>query len=86
MSTKDDLKKGVVKLKDLPPAKADRIKRYVRGDRRALRRRDKVLGLRFSSEDIAAWEAAAEKEGESTTEWIERLLNKACGRSNVQAG
>jgi hypothetical protein len=86
MSIKDDLKKGVVKLKDLPGSQGDRIKRFVRGDRRALRKRDRVLGLRFSSEDIKAWEAAASAEGESATEWIERILNKACGRSNVQEG
>jgi predicted HicB family RNase H-like nuclease len=81
MATKDDQR-----VKGLPPAKAARIKRFLRGDRRALRKRDRVLGLRFASEDIKAWEAAADKEGESATEWVERILNKACGRSNVQEG
>jgi len=83
MSAKDDLSKKITKL---PNEKVARINRFLKGDRRALRRRDRVLGLRFASEDIKAWEAEAKKDGESATEWIERHLNKACGRSNVKEG
>jgi hypothetical protein len=83
MSSKDDLKQKISKL---PNEKVVRINRFLKGDRRALRRRDRVLGLRFASEDIKAWEAEAKREGESATDWIERILNKACGRSNVKEG
>ena len=75
MSLKEDLKSGNVDLNTLPASKRNRVKRYLTGDKRALRKRDKLLGLRFSSEDIEAWHRAAKKKGETITDWIESILN-----------
>ena len=77
MTLKYDLKSGTLDLNALPAGKRNRLKRYLTGDKRALRRRDKQIGLRFASEDIAAWHRAAEKAEESITEWMERVLNAA---------
>lgn len=80
MTIKDDLKSGTLHLSNLPSAKRARVKRFLTGDKRALRKRDKVLGLRFASEDIAAWSAMAEGQDVSITEWIEQVLNEKAGR------
>ena len=77
MTLKDDLKTGNVDLNALPAGKRNRVKRFLKGDKRAFRKRDKVLGLRFASEDIAAWHKKAEKHEESITEYIERVMNAA---------
>lgn len=76
MSIKNDLKSGTLDLNALPPSKRNRLKRYLTGDKRALRKRDKLLGLRFASEDIDAWGKAAKKAGETLTERIERAMNE----------
>lgn len=77
MSLREDLKAGTVRLNALPSDKRNRVKRFLSGDKRALQKRDKVLGLRFSSEDIAKWHKAADKADETITDWIERILNAA---------
>jgi predicted DNA binding CopG/RHH family protein len=77
MTLKEDLKKGKIDLAALPAGKRERVKRFLRGDKRALRKRDKVLGLRFASEDIASWHEKAAKHDESITEYIERVMNAA---------
>lgn len=77
MTLKEDLKNGTVDLKSLPAGKRDRVKRFLTGDKRALRKRDKLLGLRFASEDIANWHKKAEKHGEKITEYMERVMNAA---------
>jgi hypothetical protein len=77
MTLKDDLKEGKVDLNALPATKRNRVKRFLTGDKRALRKRDKLLGLRFASEDIATWHAKAKKHGESITEYMERVMNAA---------
>jgi hypothetical protein len=77
MSLKDDLKSGSVDLNSLPAGKRNRVKRFLTGDKRALRKRDKLLGLRFASEDIAAWHKKAAKHEESITEYMERVMNAA---------
>ena len=77
MTLKEDLKEGKVDLNALPAGKRNRVKRFLTGDKRALRKRDKLLGLRFASEDIAGWHKKAEKHDESITEYIERVMNAA---------
>ena len=77
MTLKEDLKAGTVDLNALPAGKRNRLKRFLTGDKRALRKRDKLLGLRFASEDIATWRKKAVKHDESITEYIERVMNAA---------
>jgi len=71
MSAKDD----TVNLNTLPASKRKRVKRFLSGDKHALRTRDKLLGLRFATEDIERWTDKAEKKGVSLTVWIETHLN-----------
>jgi hypothetical protein len=42
-------KKEILDLNALPAGKSNRIKRFMAGDKRAFRKRDKLLNLRFSS-------------------------------------
>ena len=77
MTLKEDLKAGTVDLNTLPAGKRNRVKRFLTGDKRALRKRDKLLGLRFASEDIASWQKKAAKADETITEYIERVMNAA---------
>jgi hypothetical protein len=70
-------KKGIIDLNELPAGKSSRVKRFLAGDKRAFRKRDKLLGLRFASEDIASWHAKAVKHEESITEYMERVMNEA---------
>lgn len=59
---------------DLSAAEKERIERFLKGDTLALRKRDKVLGLKFASEDIKCWKACAEAAGKTFSDWVEEAL------------
>lgn len=63
------LKKNKIDLEELPPAQRLRVERV-------LNPRDMTLGTRHSRTNIEAWKKAAEDEGVSFREWVERKLNE----------